>query len=80
MNTARARENRDVNTITSPMRISMLWIKNNTSTVVVGRAEERTVTMVVLDREIRSSEYRRNPVCVYNVVRIRTNDGHIEVW
>jgi len=48
VNTARARENKDVKTMTSPMRISMLWMKNSTSTVVVGRAEERTVTMVVL--------------------------------
>jgi hypothetical protein len=47
-NTARARENKDVKTMTSPMRMSMLFMKNNTRTVVVGRAEERTVTMVVL--------------------------------
>jgi hypothetical protein len=69
VNTARARENRDVNTMTSPMRTSMLSIKNNTSTVVVGRAEEITVTVVVLVRDIRSSEYRRKPGCVCDVVR-----------
>jgi len=77
VNTARARENRDVNTMTSPMRISMLSIKNNTSTVVVGRADDRTVTIVVLVRDIRSSEYRRNPVCVYDVVR--KNNGLVKV-
>jgi hypothetical protein len=69
VNTARARENRDVNTMTSPMRTSMLSIKNNTSTAVVGRAEEITVTMVVLVRDIRSSEYGWNPGCVCDVVR-----------
>jgi len=60
------------------MRISILWMKNNTSTVVVGKAEERTVTMVVLVWKIRSSEYRRNPVCVYNM--LSTNQVVFEGW
>jgi hypothetical protein len=54
--TASARENKVVNTMTSPMRINMLLMKNNTSTVVVGRAEASTVTAIVLVFEIRFSE------------------------
>jgi hypothetical protein len=54
--TARASENSAVNTMTSPMRTSMLWMKNSTNTVVVGKADERTVTMTVLIREIFFSE------------------------
>ena len=46
--TASVREKSAVNTMTSPIRISMLWMKNNTNTVVVGRADERTATMTVL--------------------------------
>ena len=54
--TARASENNAVNTMTSPIRTNMLWMKNSTSTVVVGKADERTVTMTVLIREIFFSE------------------------
>lgn len=55
-NTASASEKADVNTITSPIRTIKLLIKNSTSTVMVGIADDRTVTMTVLVHAIFLSE------------------------